>query len=342
MNYGSINSKIANYRRGIFSEKEYESIEKNSIDENIKIFLKNEIYKENFCKHSQNTNYFYENSKVGYAGSRHKIEHLLKKSEVNIIRKLIRYSSEEFKNFLEEILISYEIEDIKIIYRSIISREKLNIEEQLLTYDITKRYDIDKLANSSDLEDFLRNIKDTIFYPSFRIKDNERNSSSQFLIQMRLDRLYFLRMLKASEKLNKKDRNIIFKYLAKLIDIKNINILLRAKKYYSIETEEFFNYFLNNGYYINLEVLKNLAYKNNYEDVIKALKKTNLSSKIDFDKSILNINNEFEEKLFTKIKKSINYQNDITTFLRFYTELKHQNQRITGIVQRQKYDYSFN
>ena len=155
--FNALNAKIAVLRRGLFNSEDYEKILSFEKREDLVGYIKeNPIYKDEMLKMYQEV--------VTY---RYATEFMVKKTEVDIFRKLEHFLFGEDKKLLSAMLVRYEFEDIKLILRSIVEKESIDLEKDTLMYGMENHVDYDSLYRCDTIGQALEVLKNTTFKRAF-------------------------------------------------------------------------------------------------------------------------------------------------------------------------------
>ena len=320
--FNALNAKIAVLRRGLFNSEDYEKILSFEKREDLVGYIKeNPIYKDEMLKMYHDV--------VTY---RYATEFMVKKTEVDIFRKLEHFLFGEDKKLLSAMLVRYEFEDIKIILRSIVEKEIIDLEKDTLMYGMENHVDrCDTIGQALDL------LKNTTFKRAFFGLADEDMLRLHFHVEMNLDNLYFALVKKAYVKLKAVDKKIVEDYYTSLVDAINIQWIIRAKKYYNLSNEEIFNYCVRFGKYIKGEFLKELVYSASVDDVLQKISDTRLSKLFSGEGS--SAYRDMQARAYVrKLKHLKSYQDSISTFLKFIIQLLIQNENIIRISESKKYE----
>ncbi|MCL5674770.1 MAG: V-type ATPase subunit [Candidatus Omnitrophica bacterium] len=146
----------------------------------------------------------------------------------------------------------YEIEEIKISLRlwneKRISEAPLYLLNEKIWFDI----DYNKIISSPDLNGIIQILSDTPYKkPLDDAKTMFADTNSVFFLEAYLDKDYFVRLVSAIKQLSFNDKNIANRIIGAMIDMENLNWLIRAKKYYSLEREEIDRWLIKGGILTN-------------------------------------------------------------------------------------------
>ena len=153
-NFAAINTKIQAKKRYLLNENDYKMLlSKRNVSEIVAYLKNNTGYGELF----KNTN--------PQTIHRGQVEIELYRNIVKQIEDFLPYFQGNYKKFFLALLCEYEIEDLKLILRTINRNEDSSMLEELLIH--SKKYsrlDYERLLNSKDMESFFENLKDTVYY----------------------------------------------------------------------------------------------------------------------------------------------------------------------------------
>lgn len=328
-NFNAVNAKIGVLKKGILKKNDYENILSFTKREEMIDYLKdNPLYKDNIG--------YYEEKNLK---NRYMTEFMIHKTETQALNKLKYFLFGNEKEVLSAMLLRYEFEDIKIILRSIVEKEPLDIKTETIMYGISNHVDYDELSKCDSIHSALDILKNTIFRKAIVSLKDEDVLRLHFHVEMNLDSLYFSLMQKATKKLSKTSSNILNNYYSSITDTMNLQWIIRAKKFYNLSNEEIYNYCLRSGKYIKGELLKSLVYSETVEEVIEKIRNTKLKKMVDSSDSDLISYRDMQAYIFdTQLKKLKNYENTISTFLKFIILLLIQNENLTRIAEAKKYN----
>ena len=239
-------------------------------------------------------------------------------------------------------LMKYEFKDIKIILRSIVENEKIDLERDTIMYKKNKHIDYSKLVNCENFNQALDVLKGTIYKKAIASLTDEDIFRLHFHVEMKLDSLYFLTMKNAIDKLSKSSQAIFNDYFSTIIDTINLQWIIRAKKYYDLPNEEIYSYSLRYGKYIKGDFLKDLIYSDSVEAIVEKIKKTKLRHTLeDANGNTIVSNRNIKEYVYlSHLKKLKDYDNSISTLLKFIIQLNIQNENLIRIAEANKYKLS--
>ena len=335
--YNALNGKLGFLKKGLFSKDEYGNILSLSDKEQLVDYLStNPLYDNemnDYKEHSQD----FLGLQYNYYAERYGFEFLIHKSEVRIMQKLKPFIGVFHKDFIESLIFKYEIYDLKLILRSIVEKDPLDLEKEMLTYKTSRYLDHDRLANCDNIRQFTEALIGTPFRHAIYSVRDEDVLQKHFHIEMSLDNLYFLEIEKASKKLRPKDKKLVNEYFHTLIDLVNIQWILRSKRFYHLSNEEIFNYSIRHGKIFKGEKLKTLVYTQNVQEAVSYIRENGYYKSFQEKNNKDTVYQRMLENFYDKQTVLIDYQNDIGTFLKFYIRFDNQNRNLIKLAEMQKY-----
>lgn len=247
--FAAVNTKIRVLKSKLLKEDDYVRLmEMENIDEQIKYLRSNTVYID-------------ELKKLHDIRDIQHVEAELERHLIHQFDKLLKFFTDEYKTLFKTFLLRHEIEDLKLYLRVLERKEDI---EQIAKSSVLKEkhynFDTDIIESSSNLDEFIENLKGTIFYKVLDPYRNEDEARIIFYMEMNLDRMYFNRLYSASQDLRKEDRELLGDFLGRNIDLLNIEWIYRGLKFYNLLPEELINYTLPHGLYFKYEDLKKMSY----------------------------------------------------------------------------------
>ncbi len=223
------------------------------------------------------------------------LEKMLKNYLIRDYIKLFRFIGGNVKAFLEFAFLRYEIEDLKMALRLLGTEHNNMFIRDLLAF--LNKYDfidIQKLAATKNIEDFIQNLKGTIYFDilsPFMVNTKHLNL---FSVEMTLDMYFFSLIWKQKEKLLKgEDKSIIDRSFGSEIDMLNILWIYRGKKFYNIPREILVSYIIPFRYKLKKEQILAMVEAKTSDEVIDVVRATR------YAKVFLGINDHYYEKSFS-------------------------------------------
>lgn len=258
MAYEAITTKIS-FKKGLLQDKEMQNriFNSKSIDE----VVEHLIDKFSFEKSVEEL----EKENI----NRDDFETILSKYKVKEIEDLLHYFSGPYKEFIQTMLMEYDIADLSLIIRKLVNKGRMdNISERMIHSDKFATLDFDSLIKKSNLASLIEGLKGTSYYYSLRNVTNEDFLTRQFHIEMKLEILFYRTLFKRARFLEEKDEDVVKNILGTKIDLLNIQWIYRAKKFFNIPPEEILIYCLPNGKRVGYNRLKSLCYTKTLPELI--------------------------------------------------------------------------
>jgi ATP synthase A1, C subunit len=204
------------------------------------------------------------------------IEHALNRNMAASFQKVLRITEGELHELVLEYLRIFDIEDIKTILRG----KKNNIpEDQILQTLVTGgvlRYTFLSGLVSRSIEEIIASFNDSLYGPIL----SQYDGTNLPAIENELDKSYYGNLFEAVGYPGSADRKQFDQFVRREIDIKNLSLLLRIKKYEAIESaaspenkcvvENLSSMIIPHGLALDTDKLKDLC----YSDFIEAIRST--------------------------------------------------------------------
>ena len=261
--YAAVNTKIRALEKDFLKREDYlNMIQKKSVVD-VAHYLK------------ENTSYGKLLSEINIDNiSRRDLEDILKNNMIKNMDKLIYYFRDDYKELIRSLYIKYEIEDLKILSRSIFNGKNLEtIEKPLSFLGKYSRVDPKILFKSKTNRDLIYSLKGSEFY-EFLIPLVNGKRENRFRFEMALDMGYFSIIQSRKLRISREDRKILRKWEGLLADLYNIQWVYRGKKFYSLSPEELLNYTINFGDKLTFRERKTMCYAKNLEELYKMITNT--------------------------------------------------------------------
>lgn len=177
------------------------------------------------------------------------------------------------KEVLIKYISRYEILVLDLIIQALINNNLKNSLRIIKQDKFSKIFNIDE---DDDFESFILKSKDTRYYRTLFpfLNENVDRKSLIFLISNSLNKFYYRDLLETIKKIQKNQRDELRSFIGKKIDIFNIEMLYRLKRFFEINRSEMFNYLIEGGKYLSSDDLIKLSNMdlNQFEDFIKESK----------------------------------------------------------------------
>lgn len=263
--------------------------------------------------------------------------------QINYISKFFDYKNQ----FINNLILRYEIENVKLLVNAYYSRTKA--VEEMFQVELEDTLDY-KLIYSSDISD-LRNIKlifnDTIFNFLITLIEEKKDI---FYIENSLDKFYYDNLLNSLNKLRKHEAENLKKIIIFEMNWQNILWAFRVKLYYKKSFANVKDTFLDYKELIKLDNLEKIfllefipdeykkffsGYPDRYKDIIYK----SFNEKGDFDLHLLdeNINMELM-KLYTNYFFIENF--NILPLISFIYIKKNEYLNVVKLIESIRYNIS--
>lgn len=157
--------------------------------------------------------------------------------------------------FFKEYFSIYEIyliqEVIQCILNNTLEKNILNLKQNPFSKDL-------KINVDDSLEEFIKGLRDSKYYRTLLpfINENMDKESLIFLSSNALMKFYFRNLLKLAKKFKAKEKVLIENFVGELINLSNLEMLYRLKKFFNLNNNEIFNYLIEGGKGYNADKLK--------------------------------------------------------------------------------------
>lgn len=279
--YAGVNAKVKAMLGKMLSDADYEKlINKRAVQDIFDYLYNHTTYKD------------YLSQLAGKEIHRRPFELILKKSFINDYEKIYRYLTGNIRHFFKFLFAKFEIEDIKMLLRTIlVEHDEDYLRENLLYLGVYTDIPVSRLTGITTYQDLLDVFRNTSYYATLkRFEERYKQDNNLFPVEMTLDFNYFTELAKLAEKLSRDDYIIIKDLLGTQVDLINIHWIYRIKKFYNLSYEELLNYTLPYHYRLTADELKRMAQLEDADDIFDFLSDTeynSLFSTIVKDKSIL-------------------------------------------------------
>ena len=254
--YSAINTKIRILERGFLSRQDYSNM--------LQIISVSQV--ANYLK--ENTSY--KNLLSGIQTdrvSRRDIEDVLTKNMIINMDKLIYYFRGDYRILIRSLYLKYEIEDLKILARSIFNGKKAEeIERPLSFLGKYSNIEPERLYRAETIRDLIYSLKGSQFF-EFLIPLVDGRRENLFRFEMALDTGYFNIIQNRRLNILPLDEYLIKKWEGLLADLYNIQWIYRGKKFYQLSPEELLNYTINFGDRLHYKDRQRMCYSKSLEDL---------------------------------------------------------------------------
>jgi len=256
--YTAVNTKIRVLEREFLKPEDYLNLLKKNSVADASLYLKeNLFYSKLLGKIHPETI------------SRRDVEDILKRNMIKNMDKLIHYFRNDYKILIRSLYMKYEIEDLKILARSIFNGKKPEaIEKPLSFLGKYSQVNPDMLFKSGTIRDLIYALEGSEFF-EFLIPLVDGRRENLFRFEMALDTGYFNIIQSRKLKISPKDRKLLKEWEGMVADLYNIQWIYRGKKFYNLSPEELLNYTINFGDKLTFTDRKEMCYTENLEDLYR-------------------------------------------------------------------------
>jgi len=223
---------------------------------------------------------------------RGELEKLFSTSHHDDYVKLMRFLEGNAREFMKALFLRHEVEELKMLLRIIYTGRKN--EAIINTLVFLKKYsalDFNRLVNSSDLPDFIMNLKGSEYYRVLsRFLGNFRENNL-FDIETSLDIYYFMKVLNLKDKLlSGGDLKSVTNMLGVETDIANLQMIYRCKKLFKLPAEMIYKYIIPYWYHLTRKELVALTQSGDTNEFRQLVSETKYSDIFRDDEHLWELN----------------------------------------------------
>ena len=239
------------------------------------------------------------NSEIPNINSKKDLEIYLSNKLYDDIYSFLKFLKGEEKNFFLKYISSFEVQIMQLIVQAILNdhlNDSLNIiKREKFSHNIN-------ISKDDDFQCFVEKSKSTRYYRTLSpfLNENMERESIIFLISNALNKFYYRDLLDETRKMPKKIASELRDFIGIKIDIFNIEMLYRLKKYFVLKDYEIFNYLIEGGKYLKTKDLKKMSMLslNQFKDEIQKNQYKDLFlSSYNFYKAKEDLLSEYSKKL---------------------------------------------
>lgn len=186
-------------------------------------------------------------------------EKKLKESEIAYNSYIYKKCTGSIQDFCKALAIEYEVELLKEVFRlwfdRVVRGENINEHTPYLNRKpILHHIPIDPILNAESFEAIVKILASTpygtLLKPSI---ETVEESQTIYPAEILLDNFYFLTLRETAQKLEKEDRVVALDYISSLIDIENLNRIIRLDFYFNYTAVQVYKELLDGGKRLNLK-----------------------------------------------------------------------------------------
>jgi len=248
--YSAITAKTRAMSASLFSVKDFKALSELENVSSAVIYLKQHPGYRDVFKDAEET-----------ALHRRDIERLLKLSMFQDFTKLYRFANGAQRRFLNIHFMYYEVVILKNCLRTVFDHRKPNPDlfKFKAFFEQHSHVDLTKLSASQSLEDFVINLKGSMYYETLSSLNNS-SSSALYDYELALDIFYFKCIWKLKSKyLPKQEDETLTKSFGPRMDLLNIQWIYRSKKFFQLTPEKIYSMIIPINYKLKQSQLKALV-----------------------------------------------------------------------------------
>lgn len=201
------------------------------------------------------------------------IERALVRHELAVCRKIqAMLSSKPEKDFLALLVQRYEVEQLKVCLRLWHRRQPVVLNDYIAETGISHDIDYRKIVSAGSIEEIILLLDHTAYkQPLMQARQKYRERHASFYLEAGLDADYYARLLAATGRFSRIDRGIAGRILGVEIDIRNINWLVRLRKYYGLGMGEMMEGVVSGGTWITRERVRGMYVSDGLGSVVQSV-----------------------------------------------------------------------
>ena len=163
--------------------------------------------------------------------------------EIDPYRELKKHVHKDTVEFLDALLVRYEIDNLKnairVFFDRVVRGRRIDPSSKYILYEpIIHALPIDKILYAESFDEIALLLHGTSYGAIIRGQiDKVERDSSLFRLEIALDHFYYAGLLSATGRLAGEDRRIAQRLIGAEIDMENINWVVRLKKSYDVSRE---------------------------------------------------------------------------------------------------------
>lgn len=289
-------------------------------------------------------NYLKDNSEIGELLIPHnrtdEAELSLQKYKLTQIRKLSHYLTDDYKKYINALLLEFEIADIKKVLRVLQRNE--GYEDLSSKFVIMNNDPNFKIDSSTDIPTFINSLKNTKYYRVLQSYQEEENDVILFYMEMNLDRLYYSNLVNISKGFTNDDKIAVKNILGKKIDLLNIIWIYRGLKYYKLLPEELINFCIFGGCNLKYDDLRELCYSENLDEFVNKILNTEYKFLFDATNTDIYMDRRSNRYLYYIAKKEFSKSTfTMGKLLSYIVLLDAEIKDISAIMETTRFNISF-
>jgi V/A-type H+-transporting ATPase subunit C len=284
----------------------------------------------------------------------------LKKGELELLKQEISFY-QEIKHsvhassikFINALLYQFEIENLKNAIRIYFDRKirhhSADPNIHYIIYEpIIHQIQIDAIVNAENFDDMADVCSGTPYETIIKeYGQTVLSEGSLFRMEIAFDHFYYRNLLSEADKMEKTDRDILYRLTGVEIDLQNIDWIIRLKNFYELPLDAVFPMVVPGGFNLNREIIKDLYKAQNVANVLQNFVKGKysgltamLSSETtDSHSRLLLVHRILEEIMKQEVHKIlVGYPFTIGIILAYFNLKQNEMKKIRTILNAKKYN----
>lgn len=282
---------------------------------------------------------------------RNEIEKMLTNAIYIDFQKIYRFATVKQRRFLDLYFHRYEIQALKTCMRMVFDHRDVTLDLRIFEDFFEKHSDLDlrKLSASRNLEEFMNNLKGSIYYDALNRLSNIQNPTL-FDYEMSIDLFYFKWLWNGKDKdkiFNKEERKIFMDAYGVKMDLLNIRWIYRSKKYFHMQAADIYALLIPVQYHLKNQEIQAMVDAPTMDDFNAVIKRTYYGRHYeDYEMDTL-------DKTYNMIRHQVQRKNarrdpySVATVISYLFEKEHEIDKLTialecvryGLPQNQTLEY---
>ena len=277
----------------------------------------------------------------------------LLKTEIALYVDIKQYVHQNSVEFVNALLYQFEIENLKNAIRIYFDRKIRNYSTDpnihyIIYEPIIHEIPIDLIINAESFDEIAGVCIGTPYNQIIKKYSlTAEKQGSLFRMEVAFDHFYYDNLLSTTEKLDRKDRDIVIRLTGVEIDLQNINWLIRLKNFHDLPLDAVMATMVPKGFNLNQAIISELYQAQNVTPVLQNFLKGKypglsvlLSSQTsDSYSRLLLIHRILEEIMKQEVKHVLaGYPFTIGIILAYFILKRNELKKIRTILNAKKYD----
>jgi len=333
--YDVLNAKIAAMHSKLLTDEDYKKL----------IVLKSPADIARYLKANTEYRPFLEQVNLDSV-SRVDLEKIFEERLVDILTRLAKYCEGPYKGFIKSFFMKYEIDELKEIARQIHIDGKSGEPSRGMAFiKRNRRIAMAKVISAKSITDLIHALEETVYFPLLKslLQETEDGEKRLFSFEMTLDKAYFYALKENAYKLKKRDRLVFKELMGTYIDMINIQLIYRGKKYYKLSPEELFNYSMDDGFRFNYKKILQLCYTKNDQEFKAIVGETPYAFMLKGDPNQdLFMERRMNRYMYYQCRSALNkFAGDISSLLAFLQLVEFEIKDLISLIENVRYGMEY-